>query len=385
MTALLEPFTGFIPVRRFAYRIVGPPVSMLSPDQREVARTDPLSFRHVVGRGAGSSHGEAQEWLRYATAEGALRRFGPGVLVYQIAKGDLVAVGIICDVSLSAYDSGRVKRHETTIAKTERKMADYMKTTRIYGNPVALAHRGHPAFEEVIAAYADREPDLTFIAADGFAHTMWAVEGQAARDLCAEFNDVLYITDGHHRLAAASAVAADEGRPDPHLPAGLFAADQMRLRSFARCVVDPEADLKAVVAQLRSSHRLEKVSQVEARPRGRHDFGVRIGGTGYRLHIDPDRVPADRYRALDVNLLQDLVLEPLFGITNPRQDRRLRFIADMAERDEELSSCSAYFLPFPVAVPDVLAIADMGLAMPPKSTWFAPKLPSGLVIRLLDG
>ena len=139
-----------------------------------------------------------------------------------------------------------------------------------------------------------------------------------------------------------------------------------------------------MTARLRDEHRLEPVSEVEARPRGRFDFGVRIGGDSYRLHIDRERIPDDMYRSLDVNLLQDLILEPMFGITNPRQDPRLRFVADMAEMRGSDSGCSAYFLPFPVAVDDVLAIADHGLAMPPKSTWFAPKLPSGLVIRLLD-
>lgn len=385
MTSLLEPFTGFIPAPEFAHRVVGPPVSMLSPDQREQARLDPLSFRHVVGRGAGSSHEEARRWLRDCQAEGALLPVGPAVFVYRLAKGDLVATGVIADVSVSAYDSGLIKRHETTIAKSERKMSKYMTSTRIYGNPVALAHRPHAAVDAAIADRIDREPDYSFIAADGFSHAMWAIEGDPAFDLCASFNDVLYITDGHHRLAAASNVAAKENRMDPHLPAGLFDAHELRLRSFARCVVDPTIDLGAVLDRLKSEHRLVEVSEIEARPLGRHDFGVKIGGGNYRLHLDPDRVPDDLYHSLDVNLLQDLVLEPLFGITNPRQDDRLRFIADMSENEDVNDECAAWFLPFPASVHQVMEVADHGMAMPPKSTWFSPKLPSGLVVRLLDG
>ncbi len=384
MTALLEPFSGYVPAPELAHRVVGPPVSMLSPDQREAARLDPLSFRHVVGRGAGSSHEEAMEWLDTCRREGVLRPVGPAVFAYQIAKGDMLTTGLIADVSIAAYDSGLVRRHETTISKLERKMANYMRTTRIYGNPVALAHRPHNGVAPALSAETDRDADYSFVAADGFAHSLWAIEGDAARQLCQSFDAMLYITDGHHRLAAASAVAAEEGRMDPHLPAGLFAGDQLRLRAFARCVVDPQIDHASIVARLRAEHHLEEVSEVEARPRARHEFGVGIGEAFFRLRIDRARVPTDSYRALDVNLLQNLILEPVFGIINPRQDRRLRFAADLEHQRLAGLDCDAWFLPFPTSVQDVMAIADSGRAMPPKSTWFAPKLPSGLVIRLLD-
>ena len=357
---------------------------MLSPDQREAARLDPLSFRHVVGKGAGSTLEAARVWLRTCEALDALHPVGPAVLVYRLAKGDVVATGLVANVSLKAYKSGKVKRHEMTISRTEKKMAQYMSTTRIYGNPVALAHRPHEAISQAIAGELLREPDSSFIASDGYSHSLWAIEGQAAFDLCASYNDELYITDGHHRLAAAWRVAKAEKKDDPHLPAGLFSQDELRLRSFARCVVDPDVDPDAVIERLGNEHRLEEVSDVEARPLGRADFGVKIGGRSFRLHIDRARVPDDVYGSLDVNLLQDLILKPVFGIVDPRQDDRLHFVADTSDQDETDIDCSAWFLPFPTTVSDVMAVADLGLVMPPKSTWFSPKLPSGLVIRLLD-
>lgn len=384
MPRLLDTFTGYVPAPEFAHRVVGPPVSTLSPDQRERARLDPLSFRHVVGRGAGSSHAEARRWLAAAEERGALRTVGPAVFVYQQARDDLVATGIIADVSVTAYDSGLVKPHEATIAKTEKKMARYMRTTRIYGNPVALAHRPDPVIDAAIAAETARPADYSFVSADGFSHALWAVGRDDAERLCGSFVQPLYITDGHHRLAAASAVAARELRQNPYLPAGLFSTEQLRLATFARCVVDPELDAGATVAALRERHHLQDVSAAEARPTGKHEFGVRIGGGTYRLRIDPTDIPTDVYRALDVNLLQDLILRPLFGINNPRRDRRLHFSPDLPRLQPEHERCSAWFLPFPVAVHDVMVIADAGLAMPPKSTRFGPKLPSGLVVRLLD-
>ncbi len=363
---------------------MGPPTSLLSPEQKKAARLDPLKFRHAVGRGVHASQEEAQEWLRSARQQGAVVPAGPTVFVYRIAKGDLVATGIVAEVSITAYDSGLVKRHESTIAKTERKMAKYMHRSRILGNPVALTHRPHAAVSEAIAAQTMREPDCSFIDSAGYSHALWGLERDDAFDLCRSFRDPLYITDGHHRLAAASRVAAEEGRVDPHLPAGIFSSDELRLRSFARCVVDPDVDTDAVISRLSSEHSLEEVSDVEARPLGRFDFGVRIAGRSFRLHIDRDRVPDDLYGSLDVNLLQDLILEPIFGIDNPRQDPRLHFVADLADESDESRDWTAWFLPFPTTVSDVMAVADMGLAMPPKSTWFAPKVPSGLVCRMLD-
>ena len=385
MSALLEPFTGYFPTPEFAPRIVGPPVSTLSPDQREAARSDPLSFRHVVGKGAGAPKKEAHEWLRTCQEAGALTPVGPAVFVYRLAKGDLVTTGIVADVSIAAYDSGLVKRHETTISKTEHKMAEYMRSTRIYGNPVALAHREHAGLTAMIAAHSSGEVDFNFTAADGYTHSLWVVGGDEAYELCRSFFDTLYITDGHHRLAAASVVAAEEGRVNPHIPAGLFSADELRLRSFARCVIDPDLDAAEAIARLGSEHHLEEVAYGDARPRSRGEFGVKIGGSSYRLRVEDPDIPNDVYRSLDVNLLQDLILGPVFGIENPRQDGRLHFIPDLPERtgDDEID-CDAWFLPYPASVSDVMAVADSGRAMPPKSTWFAPKLPSGLVIRLLD-
>lgn len=380
VTTLISPFTGFIPAAEFAHRIVGPPVSMLSPDQQAVTKMDPLSFRHVVGKGAGSSHEEAQEWLTTVQDLGALIPVGPAVFIHRITKGDLSATGVLADVSIAGYDDGRVKRHEKTLSKTEKKMASYMRTTRVYGNPVALAYRPHEALDAAIAHHTGRDADYSFVAKDGTAHAIWSIKGQDAFDLCASFQDDLYITDGHHRMASASIVAAEEGRVDAHLPAAIFSSDELRVRSFARCVVDRDIDLSDIKRQLAETHRLEPVRPEAARPRNRFEFGVMLGDETYLLHLNRDVIPDDLYDALDVNLLQNLILEPLFGIKKPRKDKRLHFVPDI--ESQERLECEAWILPYPAAVSDVMAVADMGKTMPPKSTWFGPKIPSGLIMKL---
>ena len=385
MSALLRPFTGYIPTSEFAHRVVARQAARLSADQREAARNDPLSFRYSVGRGAGVSQAEAVEWLATCRDQGALRPVGPAVLAYRQGDGDRAVTGIVADVSLSAYNSGLVKPHEKTIAKTARKMADYMRTTRIYGNPVALAHRPRSGVDARIAAHTGRAADTIFTTFDGLTRQLWVIEGDEAVEVCQEFNDVLYITDGHHRLAAAALVARQERRLEAGLPVGVFSSDQLTLRSFARCVVDPDLDTDTVVERIRSEHRMQEVTEFEARPRARFEFGVKIRTRYYRLQIDRRNIPADHYQSLDVNLLQDLILGPVLGITHPRLDKRLRFVADLPEARQAEINADAWFLPFPAAVDDVMAVAGSGQVMPPKSTWFAPKLPSGLVIRLLDG
>ena len=379
--ALLKPLTGYVPTSNLGHRVAAPPNSMLTSKQREAATHEPLSFRNALGRGAGASHEEAGAWIEESSKQGALQPVSRSIIVYRQGRGGHAATGVVADVSLDAYDSGLVKPHEETIAKTARKMADYMRTTRIYGNAVALTHRPLPDFQAAIAAHAEGPPTSEFATPDGMSHQLWLVAGDDAESLCRSFDAMLYVTDGHHRLAAASLVASEEGRTDPRLPAALFPSAALTVRSFARCITDPELDAADIVARLGSAFSLESVDELAARPRHRGEFGMRIKDAFYRLRMDPAYRSSNPHRSLDVDLLQEEVLGPIFGITDPSSDRRLRFVADLSEEHQPDTESDCWLLPFPVGIGDVMAVADTGQVMPPKSTWLAPKVPSGLVIR----
>lgn len=385
VSALLQQFTGYMPTSRFASRVVGPPASLLTPAQRQVVRGDALSFRHVAGRSAHTPYKNAKEWIKESVHEGILQSVGPTIFVYRQIQDGIATTGLIGNISLNSYASGRIEPHETTIPKTEKKMVRYMDSTRIYGNPIALAHRANPDVDAAIAAQTSRDPDNSFTTIDGIAHLLWIMPAQEARELCNTFQDTLYVTDGHHRLAAALAVARNEGRADASMPAGLFSADRMQLRSFARTITDQDLDRPAIVDRLGSMFEFEEVVEAEARARQRNEYGVKIGERYFRLRLGLDEIPDDPYDALAVNLLQERILGPVFGIANPRQDDRLDFVAHLTEDSLTGFPCDAWFLPFPVSVADVMAVADSGRVMPPKSTWFAPKLPSGIVIRGING
>jgi len=386
VTDLLRPFVGYIPASKFGRRIVGPPSATLTNEQRETTMGDPLSFRKSAGRNAACSADEAKKWISERLKHGELLPTDrAAVVVYRQEAGDFVAQGIIADLSLDGYQSGRVKRHEKTIAKTQQKMAEYMRATRVYGNPPVTAIGPKPGAEGAIAGLVGGTPDSTFTTVDGIRHQMWMVVGDAADGLCRQVDTDLYITDGHHRLAAAALAASIEDRPDARIPVGVFSASEFRLRSFARCISDPELDLPAATTRLQNEFELEEVGFGEALlPRTRFEFGAKIGRRYFRLRIPQDRVPDDHYSSLNTNLIQALVLGPVFGITHPRLDKRLRFVAHLDDSYEACPDADAWFLPFPLEVSDVMAVANSDRTMPAKSTWFTPKLPSGLVIRALD-
>ena len=357
---------------------------MLTPEQLDQARTDPLSFRFSAGRRARVAYPQAAEWLARSEAAGALRAFGPAVIAYRQTAAGASATGLIADVSLRAYGAGSLKRHEDTIAKTERKMAKYMRTTRLFGNPVALAHRPHSTIADAIATATQRHPDEDFETCDGVRHELWFMEREPARQLGRSFDGPLYVTDGHHRLAAALIIAAEGDLRTSRMPAGLFATTELRIAAFARCVFDPDIDAVEIIDRLSTAHEFEEVDPRQARPTRRFEFGVRIRDRHFRMRIGDDMVPSDPYEALDVNLLQNLILGPVFGIDDPGSDKRLHFVADTPAAGVAVLDADVWFLPTPASVEDVMKVADSGQVMPQKSTWFGPKLPSGLVIRTID-
>jgi uncharacterized protein (DUF1015 family) len=373
---------------------------MLSADQTDFPEFDPLSFTGFIG-GLPSSlpREEAASWLRQMIKNKTLRSTGaPSFLIYELTMEGESAIGLVGEIGIDAYDSGHIKRHEETRSETETGLSDRLAAVRANGSPVALAHRSSPAIEAAISECSAGSPDLHFVASDGVTHSLWIVtDPESTRRIGRAFADLesLYITDGHHRMAAAARLARYERAENPnhdgsepynYAVAALFSADQLRLRAFTRCVMGgSDHNISGLVSQIERSFSVEPTSAEEAEPRRRGEFGMVVDGQGYRIVIRNSDLPKDPYRSLDVVFLQEHVLGPTFGITDPRSDARLHFVSDRVQPDDVLHEhCWAWFKPFPATVSDVMAVADHGLTMPPKSTWFEPKLPTGLVVRLLD-
>jgi uncharacterized protein (DUF1015 family) len=314
---------------------------------------------------------------------GALLRADSTVIVYRQQTHAHTAVGVLANVRLDAYQKGLIKPHELTIAKTHKKMATYMRTTRVYGNPAALTHRRDRALASMLATHVEHPPDVSFTSIHGNKHEMWLVTDSDAEELISRYAGPLYITDGHHRFAAASEVATAEERHNASLPVGLFAADQLSLRSFARCITDPTIDLADLRRRLGSAFEMRDLPRGRTRPERRGEVCVGIGKRQYLLEFDQANLPADAYEALDLKLLQSQVLRPILGVKDSRKDRRVQFVPDVPGLGDPAFDADVWFLPYPPSIEDVISVADNGHVMPAKSTLFFPKLPSGLMIRHL--
>ena len=378
---MLRPFTGHVPTSSFGARVVGPPKALLPPGDIDAGVDDPLSFRYSVGRGAGPSSDEAQAWIADMVAQQALAPVEGAVIVHSAERAGRATMGVLADVSIAAYERDQIKRHEKTIASNEQKMVGYMLLTRVFGNPVVLAHRPDPVFSAKLVDHASRPPDIEFEARDGTHHRMWIVTGEDASTLAELVTEDLYIADGHHRLEAACALANAEGRDDAWFPAGLYAENEFDVWAFARGVRDSPLSKKKLIARLEADFDLAEVDAEIPRPPAPHTFGVRIGRRSFILTIPDDHFVGDAHDRLDVSVLQNLILEPMLGIDDPRRDPRLDLVADAGDDAHDPSLYDAWFLPYPTPAGDVMDVADLGRTMPPKSTYFLPKLPGGIVVR----
>ena len=409
---LIRPFAGLRPVAGRAADVVAPPYDVLnSAEARARAAGRPWSFLHLskpeidlpedIDPHDTAVYAKAKENLDHMLAEGVLARDGqPCYYVYRLTMGDHVQTGVVAAASVAAYDANRIRRHEFTRPDKEDDRVRQIEALNAQTGPVLLAYRARPQVDELLAAATREAPDVEITADDGVGHTLWVVrDEERIRHLTQWFDamESLYIADGHHRSAAASRVAATRRAADTghtgeqayeYFLSVLFPHDQMRILDYNRVVRDlngmrPESFL----AQLAGRLAVEP-ADAAVRPAGPGEFGMYLGGQWYRLRIDPARIPADPVARLDVSLLADQVLEPLLGIRDPRRDPRIDFVGGIRglaelERRVDGGGMAVAFSLYPTRMEDLMAVADAGQVMPPKSTWFEPKLADGLVSHVL--
>jgi uncharacterized protein (DUF1015 family) len=291
------------------------------------------------------------------------------------------------------YDSNRIRRHEFTRPDKEDDRVRQIEALNAQTGPVLLAYRSQVDVDSMLADSTRADPDVDLVADDGIAHSLWVVRDQErVAEITAAFDamDALYIADGHHRSAAASRVAAGRAGDSRagYFLCAIFPHAQMQILDYNRVVRDlagmsPET-LLAGIAE-RFSVLPEGAAVHPDRP---GTFGMYLAGQWYRLVIQAERTPHDPVGRLDVSLLADNLLAPLLGIEDPRRDRRIDFVggirglAELERRVDSGGMCVAFSL-YPTRMEDLMAVADAGEVMPPKSTWFEPKLVDGLVSHVI--
>jgi uncharacterized protein (DUF1015 family) len=413
MPTLIKPFRGLRPAPGRAADVIAPPYDVLnSAEARERARGRPDSFLHIskpeIDLAEGIDPYDPQVYARGAEnfrrmiAAGTLVRDGePGYYVYRLRMGEHVQTGIVCTGSVAAYDANRIRKHEFTRPDKEDDRVRQITALGAQTGPVLLAYPGEATVRELLAGIARGTPVCEATADDGIVHTLWrAADAAMVEALTRRFDAMpaLYIADGHHRSASASRVAAALRAKSPR-PAGeapyeyflcvAFAHDEMKILDYNRVVRDLNGRTpEEFLARVAERFAIED-SAGQARPREPGEFGLYMGGRWRRLRIRKDLVPTDPVASLDVSLLQVNLLAPLLGIADPRTDKRIDFVGGMRglgelERRVQSGEMAVAFAMYPTRMDALMAVADAGQVMPPKSTWFEPKLADGMVSHLFD-
>ncbi len=411
---LIRPFRGLRPAPERAQDVVAPPYDVLTTAEARLrAEGRPWSFLHIskpeIDLPADTDPYDAKVYEK--GAQNLLRMIDEGVLirdprdcyyVYRLTMGNHTQTGLVAVASVADYDSNRIRKHEFTRPQKEDDRVRQIDALNAQTGPVFLTYRHHVAVDRLLDAATNEVPAYDLTADDGVRHTLWVVSDIAAIDtLTGSFDAMhcLYIADGHHRSAAASRVAALRTAANPshggeesynYFLSVLFPDDQMQILDYNRVIKDLNGhSTEAFLALV--SERFQVSAQSEAvRPRQAAEFGMYLGGQWYRLGLPQQRVPVeDPVARLDVSLLADNLISPILGIDDPRRDERIDFVGGIRglgelERRVDSGDMAVAFSLHPTAMQDLMAVADANEVMPPKSTWFEPKLGDGLVSHVLD-
>ncbi|MBA4421680.1 MAG: DUF1015 domain-containing protein [Syntrophus sp. (in: bacteria)] len=411
--SLVVPFRALRPIKSFASQVAAPPYDVMSCEEaKRFVRENPLSFLHVekseidvpdAGEDDQRIYDRAKTNLLGLVGKGVLRREEvPVFYLYRQRVGERFQTGIVAGVSIADYEAGRIRRHELTRPDKEQERMRHIDTVGAQTGPVMLTYRRREAIDRLAERVAARPPEYDFTAGDGVGHTVWVLSDPAEiRDVVEGFAPVesLYIADGHHRAAAAATVArlrkdknqGNRGEEGYHiLMSVLFPQEQLRIMDYNRAV----RDLNGLTAEAFLDRAGQKflISEGYAgkSPVRRHEFGMYLGGSWRHLAARKEILgDDDPVAGLDVSLLQEHLLGPVLGIRDPRTDSRISFIGGIRgmvelEKLVDGGAFAVAFSLYPPTVGEMITVADAGKVMPPKSTWFEPKLLSGLFVNLLE-
>ncbi len=408
---LIKPFAGLRPVPERAEEVVAPPYDVLnSAEARERAAGRPWSFLHIskaeidLPEGTDpydpSVYEKSAENMRKMMQEGILiREDKPCYYVYRLIMDGHSQVGLVAVASVADYDINRVRKHEFTRPAKEDDRVRQIEALNAQTGPVLLAYKSQADIDSILQETTKKTPLVDVTADDGVQHTFWIIDDDATIEKITtgfEAMEAIYIADGHHRSASASRVAkshalSDEGGEQncDYFLSVIYPHNQMNILDYNRVVKDLNGLSKEeILAKVNASFTVaEETSAVK--PGKATEFGMYLDGQWYRLNINTELVPNDPVESLDVSLLANNVIEPILGIADQRTDNRIDFVGGIRglgelEKRVDSGEMAIAFSLFPTSMEALMAVADAGEVMPPKSTWFEPKLADGLVSHVLD-
>jgi len=409
---LIRPFAGLRPVSQHVVDVIAPPYDVLNTKEaRERAKGRPWSFLHiskpeidlppdtnpydeaVYAKGAENLQLMLNEKILFQDEQ-------PCYYLYGLKMDDHQQIGLVAVANVADYDTNRIRKHEFTRPEKEDDRVRQIDALNAQTGPVFLTYQHHPAIDELVNTLTAQAPTLQVTADDGVVHTLWLVkESTHINTITTTFDSMacLYIADGHHRSAAASRVAALRRANNPqhtgeeaynYFLSVIFPDNQMQILDYNRVVQDLNGlSVSEFLARLVHSFDVTP-SEEPIRPLRSGEFGMYLEDKWYHLTIHADKIPNDPVASLDVSLLTDCILTPILGIEDLRRDKRIDFVGGirgLIELEKRVNSgeMAIAFSLYPTTLQALMAVADAGQVMPPKSTWFEPKLADGLVSHII--
>lgn len=395
--AFIHPFEGYLVAAKWAGAVVAPLYDSLTPEERRRhADSHPENYLNAMrsveeyasdqAPGAPALLERNARFVRKYVEAGRFVAQPPCVFVYRLASGNHVQRGVVAEMPIDAYLDGRIRRHEYTRVAREDALALYIDHVRTASSPVSLSYRADDGIRNRLDTATQARPAVSHTTDDGVEHDIWVVGGAEAHSLISAFDSVstAYLTDGHHRCAATARFST--AGADVRLLVVLFPDDELRILPYHRVVRDlGRHSTESFLAGLSERFIVEPLPGGDtdaARPRARGEFAVRLDERWIRFRLpDEQSRPPGPADGIDAAILQDRVIGPLLDIADPRDDERLGFVAGADGLQPLERACRegwrAAFALHPTSMEELVAVADAGAVMPPKSTWFDPKPRSG--------
>lgn len=411
--AIVRPFKGLRPPKDVAAKLASLPYDVINSEEaREIAKDNPQSFLHVVKPEIDLEQGvnlyeqkvydKAVENFKMFQQKGWLKKDECECLyIYKEVMDGRTQIGLVGCVSAQEYWDGKIKRHEFTRKVKEEDRLKHVDLVNANAGPVFLTYPAQESINSMINESIKAQPDADFTSDDGIQHTIWVVKDQNwIKKITEEFAKLpaLYVADGHHRTQAAARLAKVRRENNPNhngneeynfFLAVIFPHNHLYIMDYNRAVIDLNGNSEdEFLKKVGEKFTVEKTDY--KKPTAANTFGMYLKGTWYKLAAKPGTFDAnDPVNSLDVAILQNNLLNPILGIGDPRTDDRIDFIGGIRgikelEKIVDNGKFVVSFSMFPTSIEQLMKIADSGEVMPPKSTWFEPKLRSGLVIHTYD-
>ncbi|MCK4655322.1 MAG: DUF1015 domain-containing protein [Candidatus Cloacimonetes bacterium] len=413
--AKIKPFKGVRPARRKVKAVASPPYDVLSSaEARKQAKGKPYSFLHVVKPEIDLPEdiNLYDEAVYKKGKENLYKMIDKGILIqdkkpcfylYRLIMGNIDQIGLVAGASIEDYENDIIKKHEFTRADKEADRIKHVETLNANTGPVFLTYKACEDMNSFVSKLIKKKPVYNFEADNGIRHIFWKIDDEKnIEKIINIFKDIdyLYVADGHHRSASGTIVGQRRRKANQdhtgeeeynYFLSVIFPHDQLYIMDYNRVVKDlHDHSVKEFLELVEEKFEVEAFSiDTPYRPESLHNFGMYLDGTWYKLTAKKGTFPEhDLVRSLDVSILQENLLIPILGIGDPRTDKRIDFVGGIRGL-EELSRRvdtgeAVAFSMYPTSIEQLIAIADAGKVLPPKSTWFEPKLRSGVIVHLLD-